>query len=51
MVMSKLFNREGVQEGWYRPMVVDVTPNGKLIKDVLTFTVMKKESETAPPDH
>jgi gamma-glutamylcyclotransferase (GGCT)/AIG2-like uncharacterized protein YtfP len=49
--LSYLFKREGVQEGWYRPTFVDVTLNGKLIKDVLTFTVVKKESKTALPDH
>lgn len=44
-----LYRREGVNNGCYRPTFVDLSLNGTLVKDVLTFTVDKKEVETAPP--
>jgi gamma-glutamylcyclotransferase (GGCT)/AIG2-like uncharacterized protein YtfP/cation transport regulator ChaC len=46
-----LCKREGVASGCYRPTFVDLTLNGELIQGVLTFTVVNKENETAPPTH
>lgn len=46
-----LFKREGVGSGCYRPAFIDITLEGKEIKDVLTFTVVNKEKETLPPAH
>ncbi|MGX6445028.1 gamma-glutamylcyclotransferase [Neobacillus sp. K501] len=46
-----LYKREGVGTGMYRPAFVDLTINGKLEKDVLTFIVVDKQPETAPPQH
>jgi gamma-glutamylcyclotransferase (GGCT)/AIG2-like uncharacterized protein YtfP len=47
--LEYLNKREGVNAGCYRPTFVDIILNGKMVKDVLTFTVINKESETAPP--
>lgn len=44
-----LYRREGVKSKAYRPAFIDVTVNGKLLKNVLTFIVVKKDEETAPP--
>jgi gamma-glutamylcyclotransferase (GGCT)/AIG2-like uncharacterized protein YtfP len=50
--VSYLYQREGVNSRLYRPAFVDlVTINGTLYKDVLTFIVVNKEAETAPPNH
>ncbi|NRD80063.1 gamma-glutamylcyclotransferase [Bacillus sp. BRMEA1] len=49
--LSYLYKREGVAVNWYRPTFVDLTVNGSFVKDVLTFTVVHKEAETAPPSH
>jgi len=46
-----LFKREGFYGGWYRPTFVDVSANGQVYKDVLTFHVYNKMAEIAPPDH
>lgn len=46
-----LYRREGVESGCYRPTLVDVALNGKVLKNVLTFVVINKEEETAPPMH
>jgi gamma-glutamylcyclotransferase (GGCT)/AIG2-like uncharacterized protein YtfP/cation transport regulator ChaC len=46
-----LYRREGVGSRLYRPTFVDLFINGRLYKDVLTFTVVNKEAETAPPEH
>jgi gamma-glutamylcyclotransferase (GGCT)/AIG2-like uncharacterized protein YtfP len=46
-----LFEREGVELGWYRPAFVDVTINGEQHVDVLTFIVNNKQNETCPPVH
>ena len=44
-----LYRREGVKAGCYRPTVIDVDLNGTNVKNVLTFVVIEKEVETAPP--
>ncbi|MDW4526955.1 gamma-glutamylcyclotransferase [Rossellomorea marisflavi] len=46
-----LFEREGVLPGWYRPAFLDVTIDGRVYKDVLTFIVKRKSPETLPPEH
>ncbi|WP_411955287.1 gamma-glutamylcyclotransferase [Alkalibacillus sp. S2W] len=45
-----LYEREGVNVGRYRPAVVDVEFNGEL-HSMLTFIVIDKQEELAPPDH
>lgn len=47
--LDYLYKREGVSAGCYRPTFVDLNLNGKMVEDVLTFTVVNKEAETAPP--
>lgn len=47
--LDYLYKREGVNLKIYRPTVIDVEMNGKLCKDVLTFVVIDKETEVAPP--
>ncbi|MBM7652777.1 cation transport regulator ChaC [Neobacillus cucumis] len=47
--LDYLYQREGVSAGFYRPTFVDINLNGKIVEDVLTFTVVNKEAETAPP--
>ncbi|UOQ83372.1 gamma-glutamylcyclotransferase [Gracilibacillus salinarum] len=49
--LAYLLVREGVEEGKYRPSFVDVEVNGVMLHDVLTFVVVDKQSETAPPEH
>ncbi|MBB5172316.1 gamma-glutamylcyclotransferase [Texcoconibacillus texcoconensis] len=50
--LDYLYNREGVESGIYRPALVDVVgENGETLKDVITFIVVNKEEEIAPPDH
>jgi gamma-glutamylcyclotransferase (GGCT)/AIG2-like uncharacterized protein YtfP len=49
--LSYLYKREGVAAGCYRPAVVSVMLTEKLFKNVLTFIVVEKEAETAPPGH
>ncbi|RSK27625.1 gamma-glutamylcyclotransferase [Bacillus sp. HMF5848] len=49
--LDYLYGREGVKAGCYRPAFIEVEYNGLLLKNVLTFTVVDKEAETAPPDH
>ncbi|WP_245592168.1 gamma-glutamylcyclotransferase [Ectobacillus panaciterrae] len=49
--LDYLFKREGVSVKSYRPTFVDVQINGHTLKDVLTFVVVHKERETAPPEH
>ncbi|MFC3883385.1 gamma-glutamylcyclotransferase [Bacillus songklensis] len=46
-----LYKREGVGSGHYRPAVVSVEHNGRLVDRVLTFIVVNKGEEAAPPDH
>jgi gamma-glutamylcyclotransferase (GGCT)/AIG2-like uncharacterized protein YtfP len=49
--LEYLYKREGVEARWYRPAVVDVDVNGTSTKNVLTFLVVGKEAEKAPPAH
>jgi gamma-glutamylcyclotransferase (GGCT)/AIG2-like uncharacterized protein YtfP len=49
--LSYLYKREGVHSRHYRPTFVDLIINEKLVKNVLTFTVVSKDQETAPPTH
>lgn len=49
--MTYLFTREGVHGNRYRPAFVDLQLNGRRRKDVLTFIVMEKCEEIAPPEH
>lgn len=49
--VSYLYRREGVGSSLYRPTFVDLFINGSLYKDVLTFTVVSKGAEKAPPEH
>jgi cation transport regulator ChaC len=44
-----LFDREGVGYGTYRPTFIDLTIEGQLFKNVLTFVVVNKKQELAPP--
>ncbi|WP_078428525.1 gamma-glutamylcyclotransferase [Alkalihalobacterium alkalinitrilicum] len=46
-----LYKREGVDHQLYRPAFVDVLVDGVVYKDVLTFIVIGKKEELAPPDH
>ncbi|VXB29423.1 gamma-glutamylcyclotransferase [Bacillus altitudinis] len=46
-----LYKREGVNEGTYRPAFVDVTVGDQVYEDCLTFLVLKKSEEIAPPGH
>lgn len=47
--LSYLFKREGVESLTYRPAFVDVEAGGRHYKDCLTFLVLQKEAEIAPP--
>lgn len=49
--LNYLFEREGVYGSVYRPTFIDITINGKLLTDVLTFTVVDKKKDLAPPNH
>ncbi|OIJ16439.1 hypothetical protein BKP37_05995 [Anaerobacillus alkalilacustris] len=49
--LSYLFRREGVTAHIYRPSFIDVTINHKTYRNVLTFLVVDKEEEVAPPPH
>lgn len=49
--LTYLYKREGVNTGCYRPALVDVTLNGYVLRNTLTFVVVDKEEETAPPQH
>ncbi|WP_236939233.1 gamma-glutamylcyclotransferase family protein [Evansella clarkii] len=46
-----LFRREGVRAGRYRPAFVNVEADGRVIKNVLTFSVIEKKDDMRPPDH
>ncbi|WP_245891158.1 gamma-glutamylcyclotransferase [Desmospora activa] len=48
--LDYLYWREGVQEGTYRPAMVSVEMKDG-IHDALTFLVIDKKEETAPPEH
>ncbi|MFS0635422.1 gamma-glutamylcyclotransferase [Mesobacillus foraminis] len=47
--LAYLFKREGVKKGCYRPIVLEPQLNGKKLMNVLSFTVVEKDSETSPP--
>jgi len=47
--LSYLYRREGVKYKSYRPALIDVIVNGQILKNVLTFLVVNKEKEMAPP--
>ena len=49
--LTYLYQREGVNLGIYRTAFVDITINGILNKNALTFVVTNKDKETAPPMH
>lgn len=49
--LSYLYRREGVNAGCYRPALINITVNGKTFNNVLTFVVVDKETEIAPPNH
>ncbi|PCK21797.1 gamma-glutamylcyclotransferase [Bacillus pumilus] len=46
-----LYKREGVYEGTYRPAFVDVKMGNQIYEDCLTFLVLQKSEEIAPPGH
>ncbi|MNO33509.1 putative gamma-glutamylcyclotransferase YkqA [compost metagenome] len=46
-----LYTREGVDEGLYRPAVVRVQRENGAFEDAVTFVVVEKKAETAPPAH
>jgi gamma-glutamylcyclotransferase (GGCT)/AIG2-like uncharacterized protein YtfP len=46
-----LYRREGVTANIYRPAFLDVTIHHKTYRNVLTFLVVDKEDEVAPPPH
>ncbi|MEW6977882.1 gamma-glutamylcyclotransferase [Bacillus pumilus] len=46
-----LYKREGVYEGTYRPAFVDVKMGDQVYEDCLTFLVLQKSEEIAPPGH
>lgn len=48
--LEYLYEREGVYIGKYRPAVVDVEYNNRVLP-MLTFIVIDKLDEVAPPDH
>ncbi|WP_335963016.1 gamma-glutamylcyclotransferase [Halalkalibacter kiskunsagensis] len=48
--LDYLYKREGVYMNIYRPAFVDVIIDGVWYNDVLTFLVIDKEKETAPPE-
>lgn len=49
--LTYLYQREGVTAHIYRPAFIDVTIAGKTYRNVLTFLVVDKAEEAAPPIH
>ncbi|MBU9713139.1 gamma-glutamylcyclotransferase [Evansella tamaricis] len=49
--LSYLYGREGVDTGIYRPAVIDILVEGKRYENVITFFVIEKGEEMAPPHH
>lgn len=49
--MDYLYKREGVNTQVYRPAFINVEIDGILHKNVLTFLVINKGEEIAPPEH
>jgi gamma-glutamylcyclotransferase (GGCT)/AIG2-like uncharacterized protein YtfP len=50
-VTSYLYEREGVNYQTYRPTLVTVKLGHQVVSNVLTFVVVQKEAEIAPPQH
>ncbi|MBM7662123.1 gamma-glutamylcyclotransferase (GGCT)/AIG2-like uncharacterized protein YtfP [Bacillus mesophilus] len=50
-VTDYLFDREGVSYQTYRPTFITVEVNGREVSNVLTFVVIEKKEELAPPKH
>jgi gamma-glutamylcyclotransferase (GGCT)/AIG2-like uncharacterized protein YtfP len=48
--LEYLFKREGVNTGHYRPAIVSLSLNGKVVDNVLTFLVLDKHEEQAPTE-
>ncbi|RKL69339.1 gamma-glutamylcyclotransferase [Salipaludibacillus neizhouensis] len=46
-----LFHREGVHSGNYRPILINIQTEQGTLKEVLSFTVIHKETPCAPPKH
>lgn len=46
-----LYGREGVNAGCYCPNVIQIKLDDQTIIDALTFVVVEKEAEIAPPVH
>ncbi|PLT35135.1 gamma-glutamylcyclotransferase [Bacillus sp. V5-8f] len=49
--LDYLYMREGVGLDIYRPALVDIEINGNTVENVVTFIVVDKDEETAPPVH
>lgn len=49
--LTYLYQREGVNAHIYRPAFIDITIDGKAYLNVLTFLVVDKAEEAAPPKH
>lgn len=49
--LTYLYQREGVNARIYRPAFIDLTIDGKTYLNVLTFLVVDKAEEVAPPMH
>lgn len=48
-LVNYLYVREGVAEGLYRPAVVPVQLTDRTTHAAVTFVVVNKQAETAPP--
>ncbi|WP_235600213.1 gamma-glutamylcyclotransferase, partial [Bacillus amyloliquefaciens] len=46
-----LYKREGVDNHTYRPAFIEVCAGGRVYRGVLTFLVLDKAEEIAPPGH
>ncbi|SFS78032.1 gamma-glutamylcyclotransferase [Marininema halotolerans] len=49
--LEYLLWREGVHQQTYRPVWIPIELQGKLYAHALSFTVVNKQREVAPPDH
>jgi gamma-glutamylcyclotransferase (GGCT)/AIG2-like uncharacterized protein YtfP len=49
--LNYLYGREGVNTSIYRPAFISIEINSVLHKNVLTFLVIEKEQEIAPPEY
>jgi len=49
--LKYLFRREGVKDQIYRPAFIEVVIDGIQYDNALTFFVIDKEEEVAPPEH